>query len=346
MPSVCYKKHNTILIKMYPGEAVPKTLPKEFRGSIFNELDMPFLFILGIFFIAYIALVSSFSKVKPREEIRFDQVPERFARLILDKPIVIKKKKIINIKKTEPKKVKGATKTGKKVRTKTKTIKRNVKGSKRRGGGRIITKQDAAEMVRTAGIIGIIGSRGKKGAVADLFAEKGFNKKLDQALKGVAGLKSGRTLSEARMKRGGGKAKGIDIGKLKSTTGSGAVAFGAKNVSAVNVLGNLGEDDIQGEGTINPGIIAKTLAKHIGAFQYCYNKALRSNPRLNGELRVQFTIKVNGVVESSDIAFGGPASKDKNLSSCVFRVFRRIRFPKPKGGEVRVNYPLNFTAQN
>ncbi|MBN1113722.1 MAG: AgmX/PglI C-terminal domain-containing protein [Oligoflexia bacterium] len=340
---------NTLLFKVYPSESVPLMLPKEFRGSIAEKVDLSFLFIAVVLFIAYFMLISAFQKVIPREKVHFDEVPERFARLILDKPIVIKQKKkeVVNLDKPEKPVVKNAVKTGRKEKQKKADVKRNIGGTKRKGGGSMITKQNAAELVRTAGIIGIIGSKGsKKGAVANLFGERDFGQKLNKALKGVAGLHAGKTLNEARMRRGAGSAEGVDIGSLKTTTGTGAVAFGSSNVSAVNVLGNLGDSDVTGEGSINPAVIAKTLARHVGAFQYCYNKALRGNPRLSGELKIRFTILLNGNVSTGDIRFSGPASKDGSLTSCIYRTFLRIKFPSPKGGEVTVNYPLNFTAQN
>jgi len=57
-------------------------------------------------------------------------------------------------------------------------------------------------------------------------------------------------------------------------------------------------------------------------------------------------ILISGEVAKDRMGFSGNTSKDKNLTSCVQRVFSRIKFPDPKGGEVIVNYPLNFTAQN
>jgi hypothetical protein len=344
--------NNTILFKVYPSISTPKLLPKEFRGGLLSDVDLGFFVLLVVFFFSYYLLISNFHKFAPAEKVQFEDVPERFARLILDKPIVIKqkeKKKEVTLKPKLKKKevVKGAKKTGKKTKTTNTKVKKNVSGTKRRGGGRILNKKSAAELVRTAGIIGIIGSKGKgSGAVSNLFTEKGFGSKLDKALKGVSGLRAGRSLKSARMKRGGSSAKGIDIGQLKADTGAGAVAFGSKNVEAINVLGNIENEDVEGEGTIDPKKIAKTLAKHVGAFQYCYNRALRTNPRLSGEVKVRFTILESGKVDRTDMSYSGPASKDKSLTSCIFRVFRRIIFPKPKGGIVTVNYPLNFSAQN
>ncbi len=346
--------NNTLLFRMNPSIPVPSVVPKEFQTNFLTDFDFSFILISFFLFLSYIIIVSSFSKFKPKEIVKFEDVPEQFARLILDKPIVVKqvKPKPKNLKTIDKPKKKLKNKVSKNVKkAKTnKKVKRNVSGTKRKGGGAIKpSRKEVAEMVRTSGIIGIIGSKSKNGSsgnVVDLFSQAGFGKKLDKALKGVAGLSTGKSLSEVRMKKGAGSAKAISIGSLKTTTGSGAVAFGKTNVSAVNVLGDASDSEQSGQGSINPGVIAKTLAKHVGAFQYCYNKALRSNAKLSGELKVIFLIKIDGSVSNAEMDFEGPASKFKKLTSCIKRVFRRIRFPKPKGGEVTVGYPLNFTAQN
>lgn len=350
---------NTILFRMNPSIPVPTEVPKEFKTNIFTDLDFSFLLISSLLFLSYLILVSSFMRFKPTQVVKFEDVPDRFARLIMDKPVVVKEEKLKPLPMVENKTLKEAEKPKQdlkvdKVSENVKKtgaddkLKRNISGTKREGGGGEVNKQEVAELVRTAGIIGIIGAKssGNSGNVINLFAEQGFGKKLDEAMKGVAGLNTGVSLDDARMKRGAGSAKAINIGDLKTTTGSGAVAFGTTNVSAVNVLGNAEDSEQSGEGSINPGIIAKTLARHVGAFQYCYNKSLRSNAGLSGELKVIFVILESGDVLVDNIGFSGPAAKDANLTSCIKRVFVRIKFPQPKGGDVTVGYPLNFTAQN
>lgn len=111
-------------------------------------------------------------------------------------------------------------------------------------------------------------------------------------------------------------------------------------LSAATVLAKEQNNDI------DPSGIAKTLSLKLDAFQNCYNVALKSNPKLGGELKVKFTILETGKVKQGNISFSGSASSDRNLSSCIHSVFLMVEFPKPKGGEVHVNYPLAFTLQN
>ncbi|MEI6092805.1 MAG: AgmX/PglI C-terminal domain-containing protein [bacterium] len=343
---------NAILFKLYSSEAIPKSLPKEFRGDLFGGyFDLSFFLIFMTLATGYIVLISSFGNVKPSKDLNFDRIPEKFARLIMDNPLPVKKEEPIVEQKIEqkeekPEKDDNEKKIDSKATQKTEGKVLNTNKDTIRSGGGSDQKREISEVVRSSGIIGIIGSKGKSGNVANLFQEQGFNNKLDKALKGVSGLYAGTSVKEAKMKRGSGDATGIEIGSLKATTGLGLVAFGAQSTSASNILGEIGSKDIEGTGSINPSAVAKALAQHIGAFQYCYNRALQGNPRLKGELKVRFTILSSGFTDRNGVSFTGPASRDTGLTSCISRVFQRIKFPSPKGGEVIVSYPMNFTAQN
>ncbi len=346
----------TILFKIYPSEPIPKELPKEFRGGFLNsEFDFSFFTILGVFILSYILLVYSFSQVKVVEKVRFEHIPERFARLIMDTPDPFKKTKPQKTELRETKSTKEKSEFKQKQSTQKQIGTGNIKDKKGRdtvlaavrpGGGAKHPIKNTSEIVRSSGIIGIIGSKGKGGSVANLFQSGEFNEKLNKALKGVSGLHAATSITEAKMKRGSGDAKGIDVGDLKALTGSGVVAFGSNDASALNIIGNIGEANIEGEGTMSPNVIAKILAQHVGAFQYCYNRALQKSPKLSGELKTRFTIQLDGLVDRKNMGYSGPAARDTNLTSCIGRVFGRIKFPEPKGGEVIVNYPLNFMAQN
>lgn len=358
---IFFDKH-TLLFKIYPFEQTPKELPKEFRGGIFtSDFDITFFSILVLFLLVYILVVHSFSSVEyVNGDINFEKIPERFARLIMDRPDHFKLEKHLEAKgksdlsksslktMTEKKDTGNGRKMANGQKDKALSNKDVTIASKgRSGGGGVETKRTSTDVVRSAGIIGIIGSRGKGGTVANLFQEGGFNDKLDKALKGVSGLRAGSSIEEAKIRRGSGDASGVDIGSLKTTTGSGLVAFGDSNESgAVNILGEIGGGDVEGTGFMSPATISKVLSQHVSAFQYCYNKALKSNPRLSGELKVKFMILANGDVANDNMGFSGNTSRDRNLTSCIQRVFAKIKFPDPSGGEVIVNYPLNFTAQN
>jgi hypothetical protein len=81
----------TMLFKIYPGEPVPKKLPKEFQGTFLGGyFDRSFFLVFLFFLISYLFLIYSFSQVKPRNIIGLEKIPGRFARLIMDSPAYTK----------------------------------------------------------------------------------------------------------------------------------------------------------------------------------------------------------------------------------------------------------------
>lgn len=72
----------------------------------------------------------------------------------------------------------------------------------------------------------------------------------------------------------------------------------------------------------------------------CYNKALRSNPTLQGKMTVAIRVSPTGTACSASVA--SDSLGDASVSSCILQQFRAGSYPKPKGGCVDVQVPLNF----
>ena len=95
---------------------------------------------------------------------------------------------------------------------------------------------------------------------------------------------------------------------------------------------------------LEKGVIEATIAEDMSRIRRCYQKVLRENPSVAGKLVVSFTIGANGKVvdaltESSELS-------DPRVEACVVERFRRLRFPKPRGGGIMiVNYPFLFTPR-
>lgn len=78
----------------------------------------------------------------------------------------------------------------------------------------------------------------------------------------------------------------------------------------------------------------------------CYQSWLQSNPQLAGKLKVEFQIveipgRERGKVQAIEIADGGVGHVA--FEGCVRNVFGDMRFEAPKGGEMRVTYPIAFS---
>jgi hypothetical protein len=78
-----------------------------------------------------------------------------------------------------------------------------------------------------------------------------------------------------------------------------------------------------------------------GTFRKCYDAALASQPSLAGRVTTKFVINVDGVVESPT-DFGSDLP-DRKVVSCVVDGFRSLHFAAPRGGILKVVYPIVFT---
>jgi outer membrane biosynthesis protein TonB len=97
-------------------------------------------------------------------------------------------------------------------------------------------------------------------------------------------------------------------------------------------------------------------------FRACYMESGARKQGLSGQVSTSFVIGADGSVLSAsevhdapsnaelaltdyETARSSPRFPDPNVSRCVARVFRSLRFPKPKSGTLTVVYPLIFKAE-
>ncbi len=78
------------------------------------------------------------------------------------------------------------------------------------------------------------------------------------------------------------------------------------------------------------------------AYLACYERARSRTPDLKGRFAAHLRIEPSGVV--STVEMRGQRS-DADFSKCLGDVIKALKFPKPRGGEVQVVYPLDFSEQ-
>ncbi|MBA3499515.1 MAG: AgmX/PglI C-terminal domain-containing protein [Deltaproteobacteria bacterium] len=98
---------------------------------------------------------------------------------------------------------------------------------------------------------------------------------------------------------------------------------------------SIGQPDAKGD--LDKAIIRRYIKRNIQKLQYCYEKELLNQPKLEGTSTAAFTIGVDGLVTTSTAS-----GLDANVDACIASVIQGIEFPKPKGGVVTVRYPLTF----
>ena len=76
--------------------------------------------------------------------------------------------------------------------------------------------------------------------------------------------------------------------------------------------------------------------------QTCYERGLKGNNLLQGTMEVELTIDAAGTVRAVSVA---GTLRDRQVHSCVKRVAKTWKFPRPSGGCVRINVPFQMTPK-
>ncbi len=85
------------------------------------------------------------------------------------------------------------------------------------------------------------------------------------------------------------------------------------------------------------------LAGRARQAQGCYERALRQNAMLEGQIRVSVRIAPSGAVCSANII--ADQLGDPSVGGCILQRFRASSFPAPKGGCMDAQVPINFKAK-
>ena len=76
------------------------------------------------------------------------------------------------------------------------------------------------------------------------------------------------------------------------------------------------------------------------AFKFCYERELQMHPDLTGKVAVRFVIGEDGKVVQAKAVTN--AIKSRTVAPCVVKNIKKLRFPKPEGGQCEVNWPFKF----
>lgn len=136
------------------------------------------------------------------------------------------------------------------------------------------------------------------------------------------------TKGAAALLRGGGGGAGVLTGKA---TGQ-VRALVTKMPGGMHAAG----------GSLDREEIQKVVNKHIGEIQRCYERELLKTPNLSGKVTIEWVVATSGSVKSA-------RQKESTLQSagavnCMLASVKGWQFPQPRGGEVVVGYPFQFSA--
>ncbi len=188
--------------------------------------------------------------------------------------------------------------------------------------------------VSKKGLLALItgsGAAAQGDAVQDVLGDNAGSsgKNLDKILSNIGGIKTS------------GASEGAGKGKGGSVRGGRATSSGASIDDIVTGLGSAKQNSIQKKtkmklfksgkvkaeagksGGRSPASVLAVINSHKAAIEYCYQRALRSNPNLKGKISVRFVIRPDGSVGNVKIVES--TMNNASVERCIVSKIRRWR---------------------
>lgn len=93
-------------------------------------------------------------------------------------------------------------------------------------------------------------------------------------------------------------------------------------------------------GSVEAAVIKAVMTRNASGFKHCYEKALAQDPTLEGKVTLTFTIDASGKV--SEAGVGTSTLGDAEVEKCMVNRLKKMRFPEPEAGSLKVSYPIVF----
>jgi hypothetical protein len=100
------------------------------------------------------------------------------------------------------------------------------------------------------------------------------------------------------------------------------------------------EEAVPGDGTLDLEAMRAGVESGRAALETCYRAGLAYAPALWGRLLVRFHLTDRGVLDEAFEA--GSRFPDPRTRQCLLRELRKLKFPRPAGGEIRFVVPIRF----
>ncbi len=333
---------------------VKHTVPLKYREPIIGAMDRVYRKSLTTSSIAAVVLLAIIYIIPQRapEVATVEDIPERFAKLILEKPKPPKvvtpvvpesnpiEDKIAEVAEPEPEKPKPRPERPKPTRRSVTKPKVDVDAGKQ---GRERAKRDVETKLAS-----VTGSVDK---VLD---------NISSALpaSGDAKPTSRRPSRRRSVRKGRG---GSDIGQVATAqTGSSADVTGSAiggspiSIAQIEDVEIADGDGGGGGGGSNSGgsggelrsnqSLLSVVRRYAPGIQYCYDNQLKSNPNLRGKVVVSLTVSATGKVLEAIVVQDSLGSKA--VTECVLGQIFGWKFPKIATGDVTFKTPFVFTPPN
>lgn len=143
---------------------------------------------------------------------------------------------------------------------------------------------------------------------------------------------------------GGATGTPDSLGGLRSRGHGPATSGGNLSNSAAGTAPTVRTGQTIVRGALDRSLVERVIQRHLNALRYCYQRELRRDPDLAGEVVITFTIAADSTVQNARVERS--TLEDEAVQTCLVSRFSKMRFPQPAGGGlVVVTYPLRFLVQ-
>lgn len=348
------RENKVIVVSSSTSAALSNNIINSIRGTPFSfyksRLFLPVIFSL-LFHSILIYYINSI-KISPEETIIIENVSERFARLIIEKPLP---KKIPQPTRSDQPGESGEQKTTQQTQTQSQTESGPITTVQRKKAKTKVQAQvnQVEQKVRTVGVLGMltgVGATAKGPAVADVLGAIGDKKDnfkdLDDALNKMTGLK--KTPSIDILDKKLVKSKEVSVSHKEEIDD---LIAGIGQAESVN-LSKKGDFIIQRPESIegaassdarrDNNAINEIVSSHKSSIRMTYEKFLKRDPTLSGKVTVRFTITASGSVTNIQIIENTTGNSE--FEEEILRKLRMWKFDPIPEGEVTVSYPFVFSS--
>ncbi|HEX2956109.1 MAG TPA: AgmX/PglI C-terminal domain-containing protein [Chitinispirillaceae bacterium] len=346
------REKRVIIAATSTSAVIDENIINSIRGNPLSFLKSPlvliviFSIILHSLFLYYLSSI----KISVQDTLVIENVPERFARLIVEKPIP---KKTVEAKRNIQSTVAGEQNVTEQHEQKTQsgpitTVQRKKARQKVQAN---VSKVE--QKVRTVGVLGMltgVGATAKGPSVADVLGTIGDKsdkfKDLDDALSKMTGLKKASQVEILDKKLV--KSKEISVSHKEEIDD---LIAGVGLAESVNLTkkGNFiiqRPESIEGAASSDArrdnNAINEIVSSHKASIRMTYEKFLKRDPSLTGKITIQFTITASGSVTNIRIVENTTGSTD--FEQELIRKMTFWKFDPIPEGDVTVSYPFVFSS--
>ena len=303
-------------------------LPAEARGTLWNVTDHTFLTVLAVSLLLHGAAIGAISRRDlPPEEAAMEEIPDRFARLLIpDKPPEVEQppeeQKAVEEKPAEEEKPAAKEKAPAKDSAEHKAA-----------------VQKAVAQKGLIKILGSVGAGGSGGALANVLAAGGgFSEDIGAALAGAGGVALA-TEGGGPVRKGEGAAQATGIGGLATSGGGGVKMREKADVAVRGSVSQEGDAEVDSP-SVDKAALSRFINLRKGSIQGCYEAQLKRSPTLHGKLVLRFTIGTRGQIV--EVSIDSDTLGSDELSSCITRLVKAWRMPFSPDADTTVTFPFLF----